>query len=570
MRGMDRRTFVAATAAGAAALTPQWVHAARAFSAPFALGDADLVLLNGKVITVDSRDSIAQAVAVKAGRITAVGSTEEIRTYVGAATKVIDLGGKCMTPGLVDSHLHLMYYGQQYRPWMLDMRFPKARTKQDMLKLVGDRARTAPKGEWIVGNQGFMPTMDLVPSLAELDEVSPNNPVYLKDHSGQFSQVNSLALHEAGISHDTPDPLNAKIGRLANGAPNGLLFHYPAEQLVQRRIAGYGTSTEAEVLEGQRRVLAAGYTSVQDVIVMQQETLEMYRQVARAGHLKVRLYSLRYVAAAEQLDRVMAQSADRYRDESLTFGGWKLAVDGGPGAGTCLMYDRSLPAARQSYPFFEQDALNRIVLKLHQTGLQVAFHAVGDRAVDMAITAIEAAVQASPRENHRHRIEHAMWVTPQALERIRKLGIVISTQPQWIGFHADGARQASSDAAMERYMPLRSMMNMGIPLAFGCDVPAGILVEPRYAFLGATLRHTRTGYVPGPAQRLSIRDALRIHTMGSAYAAFDEKIKGSIEPGKVADFVVWSHDLYTAMPQQLTQLAPVTTIVNGEVVFGQG
>ena len=146
--------------------------------------------------------------------------------------------------------------------------------------------------------------------------------------------------------------------------------------------------------------------------------------------------------------------------------------------------------------------------------------------------------------------------------------MVVSTQPQWIAFHGEASKKVSGAEAAARYFPLRSMITMGIPLAFGCDVPATIQVEPRYALIGAVMRASRFGTAPAPEQRISMRDALRVHTMGSAYASFDEKVKGSIERGKLADFVVWSQDLYTATPQQLAQLAPVTTIVGGNVVFG--
>jgi len=531
-----------------------------------AAGEMDLILLNGKVITVNPNDAIADAVAVWDGKIVAVGATQDIRKLAGSSTRVIDLGGKCVTPGLVDSHLHVIYYGQQFREGMLDVRFPKARSKQDLLQLVAGHARITPKGQWIVGNQGFSLSAEGVPSLTELDAVAPEHPLYLKDRSGQFSLVNTLALRDAGITKDTRDPLNSKIGRASNGAPNGLLFHYPAEQMVQRRIPGYGVHSEADVIEGQRRALAAGYTSTQDVIVMQQEAIDNYRAAKRAGALKTRLYLMRYLAAEQQLQAVLARQ-ERFSDEWLTFGGWKLAIDGGGGAGTQLMYDRSLRVANRSYSFFEQDVFHRMVLQLHRTGLQIAIHAVGDRAVDMAINAYEAALQASPRPNHRHRIEHAMFVTPQALERIKRLGIVISTQPQWIAFHGEAQHMGTSDAAMERFFPLRSMMDMGIPVAFGCDVPATIMVEPRYAFIGAVTRTNRGGYVPAPGERISIRDALRMHTMGSAYASFEENIKGSIEPGKLADLVVWSHDIYTASPRELAELKPLTTIVDGKVVY---
>jgi predicted amidohydrolase YtcJ len=567
---LSRRSFVAALAGGAAALSPSLRGAATmgSFLAAPRADDADLILLNGRIITVDPNDSVAQAVAVSQGRITAVGDTASIRALAGAGTRVIDLNGKCVTPGLVDSHFHVIYYGQQFRPGWLDIRFPKARTKADLLRLVEARAKDTPKGQWVVGNQGFSLSVGGVPSLAELDAVTPDHPVYLKDRSGQFALVNTLALRQAGIACDTPDPLNAKIGRdAASGEPNGLLFHYPAEQMVQRRIPGYGTRTEADAREGQRRALAAGYTSAQDVIVMMQEDIDEYRALARAGGLQMRLYLMRYLASEQQAQAVLPL-VDRFKDEWLTFGGWKLAVDGGPSAGTCLMYDRSLPMANRSYPFFEQGTLDRIVLQAHNTGLQVAFHAMGDRAIDMAINAVEAALNASPRENHRHRIEHLVFPSRQALERIKRLGIVVSTSPQWISFFSEALRQASDDATMEGFFPLRTMLDMGIPVAFGCDVPATIMVEPRWAFIGAVTRASlRGGGAATPEQRIGIHDALRMHTLGSAYAAFEEDIKGSIEPGKLADLVVWSHDLYAAMPRELAELQPVTTMVGGNVVY---
>lgn len=568
---MNRRSFLAAIAGGAVAFSTPVARAADARNgvAPMA-GEMDLILLNGKIITVSADDAIVEAVAVRGGKIAAVGTTQDIRALAGASTRVIDLGGKCVTPGLVDSHIHIMYYGQQFREGLLDIRFPKARSKNGLLRLVEMRVRETPKGEWIAGNQGFTMDVGNAPNRFELDAVAPHHPVYLRHMSGQFAVANTLALQEAGINRNTPDPYSGKIGRdAASGEPNGLLFHYPAEYLVHRHIPGYVTRSEIDRLnearEGQRRALAAGYTSAQDVIVTRQEDIDVYRRLAREGGLKMRLYIMQYLTSEQRALKLLPQ-VRRFKDEWLTFGGWKLAVDGGPGAGTSLMYDRTLRAANRSYVYHDQRTLDRIVLQAHRTGLQVAFHATGDRAIDMAINAVEAALNADPRENHRHRIEHLQFPTQQALERMKRLGMVASTSPQWIRFHADGYRQLTNDATMKRSFPLRTMMELGIPVAFGCDVPATIMIEPKWALLGAVTRTTRSGYTPAPEQRISIRDALRMHTLGSAYASFEEHIKGSIEPGKLADMVVWSHDVYTASPRELAKLSALTTIVGGNVV----
>lgn len=152
---------------------------------------------------------------------------------------------------------------------------------------------------------------------------------------------------------------------------------------------------------------------------------------------------------------------------------------------------------------------------------------------------------------------------------MKRLGMVASISPQWIPFYAEGYRQMTNDAVMERLYPLKTMLDLGLPVAFGCDVPATPMIEPRYALLGAVTRSTRSGYSPSPAQRISMRDALRMHTLGSAYASFEEHSKGSIEPGKLADMVVWSHDLYGAPPRELTELQPLATIVGGSVVYDE-
>ena len=334
MSSLDRRSFLAAVAGGVAALSTPLGRAADLHKelAP-AAGEMDLVLLNGKIITVDPHDGIAEAVAVRNGKFIAVGATQDIRTLAGAGTRVIDLGGKCVTPGLVDSHIHVMYYGQQFREGLLDIRFPKARSKKELLQLVETRAGETPKGQWIVGNQGFNLNVGDAPSRVELDAVAPHHPVFLKHYSGQFAVANTLALQVAGVTRNTAEPLNAKIGRDASsGEPNGLLFHYPAEYLVHRHIPDYSIRSEAqrmdEAREGQRRALAAGYTSGQDVIVTTQEDIDAYRRLAREGDLKMRLYLMRYLSSEQQALKLLPK-VSRFKDEWLTLGGWKLAVDGG-------------------------------------------------------------------------------------------------------------------------------------------------------------------------------------------------------------------------------------------------
>jgi predicted amidohydrolase YtcJ len=530
---------------------------------------ADLILTNGKIITVDRQNSIAQAVAVKGGKVIKLGRNQDIAALKGPQTVVLDLHGRTVTPGLIDSHYHVIYYGMQFWPGFLDIRFPAAKSKQDLLRIIGERARQIKKGEWISANQGFHIRMDETLDRWDLDRVAPDNPMYLRHGSGQYAVVNSAALKIAGIDKDTPNPMGSKILHDKNGEPNGVLSHYPAENLVGKHAPGYGDRTEEQIFNsielGQRLCLEAGYTSAQDVIVYNPRDVQAYVKFADSGRLKIRLYLMLYVHNEEQA-RQYIQLVRNFKSDKVVFGGWKLAMDGGPGAGTMLMYDKKMQASRMAYPYFSQEAFNRIVGMLHDTGLQVAVHVGGDQGIDMTITAIEEAMKANPRKDPRHRIEHCLFPTPDALSRIKKAGIVVSTSPQWIAWHGEMYRAGTTEQAMQNFLPLKTMLSLGVPLAFGCDVPASIYQEPKHAFAGAVLRRTRNVQL-NQSERISIQEALRCHTMGSAYAGFAESTTGSLEPGKFADMVVWNHDLYTMKADQVRDLKPLKTIVHGAVLY---
>jgi len=536
-------------------------------------GEADLILFNGKLLTMDAHDTIGQAVAIQDGNILMVGSDRDILPLAGPSCRLMDVKGKTVTPGLIDSHYHLMYYGQQFWPGYLDIRFPRVRSKADLLQVVGDYAERLQPGEWISANQGFHLLAGETLDRWDLDAVAPNNPVYLRHTSGQHVVVNSLALQIAGIDGSTANPHSSMILHDEQGEPTGVLSHYPAENLVGQHAAGYGDRTEEQKLEdievGQELCLQAGYTSVQDVIVGSWEDIEIYRKFAESGRLKVRLYAMLYINTEEQASNAarLFQPIDTGR---FTFGGWKLAMDGGPSSGTALMYDTSLPAANLAYPYFSQELLNRIVLTLHDTGLQIAVHVGGDQGIDMTLAAFEQALRVSPRPDPRHRIEHGLFPAREAPQRMKEAGIILSTQPQWITWHADGYRSATDEETMSRFLPLKTMLEMGIPLAFGCDVPASIYQEPKWAFHGACARRTTDGLELTPQERLTVPEALRIHTMGSAYAGCAETTTGSLEPGKCADLVVWSHDLYNLQSGELNALHAEMTLVNGEIVYDAG
>ncbi len=530
---------------------------------------ADLIFYNGKIITVDAQDRIVQAVAVKNGKILDVGSNQQMKALAGPNCRMIDLKGRTVTPGLIDSHYHMLYYGMQFWPGFLDIRFPAVQSKSDLLRILGEKARQLKKGEWISANQGFHIRPNETLDRWDLDKVAPDNPMYLRHGSGQYAVVNSAALSIAGITRNTPNPVSSKIVHDRNGEPNGVLSHYPAENLVARYAPGYGDRTEDQLMEnmerGQQLCLQAGYTSVQDVIVSNTRDVQAYIKFADAGKLKIRLYLLLYVNNEAQA-RTYIEIAKSFKSDKVVFGGWKLALDGGTGGGTMLMYDKSMMGARSAYPYFSQDEFNRLVKLLHDTGLQIAVHVGGDEGIDRTVTAFEEAIKANPRPDPRHRIEHCLFPAPKTLARIKKAGLIISTSPQWIAWHGDMFQVATSEKAMQDFIPLKSILRQGIPLAFGCDVPASIYQEPRWAFAGAVLRVSK-GEPQQPGERITIQEALRAHTLGSAYAGFAEKITGSLEPGKFADMVVWNRDLYQMRGIDMRDLQPVLTILNGQILY---
>ncbi len=534
---------------------------------------ADLILFNGKVITVDAQDHIYQAVAINGDKIIAVGSNLTINALAKPNCKFVDLQGKCVSPGLIDSHYHLMYYGAQFWPGYLNIRHPVVTSKAEFLQVVGDYARTLDSLEWVSANQGFTVHSDETVDRYDLDTVTPNNPVYARHSSGQYSVVNSLALDIAGIDSNTVAPVGSLIMKDSHGQPTGILSHYPAENMVGQHATGYGDRTDEQKFDdierGQNLCLEAGYTSIQDVIIGNTRDIWLYKQFADSGQLKVRLYMMLYLDYEQQADSLI-KKAKFTNSKMAKFIGWKLAMDGGLAARTMLMYDKSLYASQLSYPYHSQDELNSIVTKLHNTGLQVAIHVGGDEGIDMSITAFEEAMKAYPRPDPRHRIEHGLFPSATALQRMKSDSIILSTQPQWITWYGDGYTKLTDAATMSLLLPLKSMLGMGIHLAFGCDVPASPYQEPKWAFKGATLRKSTTGTPFNLEEKLIMPEALRIHTMGSAYAAFMEDSTGSIEVGKYADLTVWSHDLYNMNVDDSNVLASLMTIVGGQIMYDAG
>jgi len=518
--------------------------------------EADLIIWNGKIITVDPEGTIAQAVAIKDSMIIAVGSNSEIEEYRGPETDMKNLNGLTVTPGMIDAHLHLMYYGQAENDYV---NLRNANTIAEVVSAIEARVQETTEGEWIIGD-GFFKLEDMtLPTKDDLDPVSPDNPVFLNSMGGHYGTANSEALRIAGIDSETSDPVGGLIERdEITGEPNGIFWNHPAMDLVRYHIPPFDENAlAADVLFAQELCLVTGITSYQDVNTRGVKRVQGY--YTALDSLKARACMFYTIEKSQDAD-VSLNQLFIHRGPILSLGGDKFLLDGQPP--TSYTYDYH-PGPSWNISTWDTDTLEVVVKKLHRAGHQMAFHCMGDRAIDLALDMIQAAQDDTFRLDHRHRLEHCMIPTEAALDRMKDLGVVVSLQPAAIYASAQFYVGFWGEERVSRFMPMRSLLDKGIPVALGTDFPTIPYVAPKYTLWSACLRRSETGHYLAFDERVTIQEALYAHTMGSAYAAFEDSIKGSIEVGKYADMVVWSDDMYSISLNDLADLVVISTIVGG-------
>ncbi len=570
---MDRREFLKVSACASIAFfnVPTRIEA----TTP----TANLIFTNAKVITVDASDTIAQAVAVKNGKILDVGGADKISGYIGNTTRVMDLKGKTVTPGLIDAHAHLPFFGLRENGWFLNLQ--GLRSKEEILDALARRVRKTPKGKWISAWGIESLSMTYLDN-EDLDRVSRSRPILAVFTGGQWGFANSLALQIAGISKHTPNPSGGRIGKaFSDGTPNGLLANYPALNLVRRHIPlPDDAQSRAALLYAARKYAAEGVTTVHDNFfsLSAPHFHRAYFDTVRTGQMPIRIKLWPYIPSAsigkkvlyalfqsrECFPRSKIRDLISYQRESpasfkALWGGFKMAVDGAGGG----MWDFNPFAV----PLHSPVDLNKMFDTFHSAGRQVSIHAVGNRAVDQILDAIETALKKTPRQDHRHRIEHALGPRPAAFERIKKAGVIICTHPQWLfgwGDKWQGLKMREGEIGV---IPLKSFLRHEIPVALGADPPAFPLYQPQFGLWQAGARITRDGYPFDTSEGISIRDALRAQTMGGAFAGSQEKEIGSIEKGKQADMVVWDKDFYTIAQDDIRNVKAEATLVKGKVVY---
>ncbi len=547
--------------------------------------DADLILHNGKIVTVDPQFSIRQAVAMKSGRITAVGRDADVLKERGTATRVVDLQGRMVLPGLFDSHVHALEAGlSEYRAPL-----PPLDSIAAVQSFLREKAKTTPKGEWIVVPRTFPTRLAelKMPTRGDLDVV-PDHPVMFD--ASYVVIANSLALKISGITRETPNPSGGEIVRDARGEPNGILKN--AARLlkgVPRGSAGLTESDRLRALEEQlKRYAAAGLTSVSDRAV-DAEQIALYRKLKDQGRLPVRVSLTWRPDASRSVEELAAaiKGADfvtKSGDDRLRFAAFKLTLDGGMTIGTAYqrypygafgkqLYGKTNPDDRGQL-FIAPEKLTAVMRVARERGWQLTTHDQGGAAVDTFLDTLEALDRERPIRESRSFLMHASFQSPEAIARMKRMGVLADTQSQWLYKDAPALEKVFGHAGMRYFFPLRSYLDAGIVVAAGSDHMIGHdrnkAVNPYNPFLSMWImvaRKTDRGEVLYPEERITRAEAVKTHTIWGAYLEFTEKQKGSVEVGKLADVVVIDRDLLTCPEDQMREIEPVMTVLDGKVVY---
>ena len=577
-RGLNTRDLAVVVLIAAASL-----GGCRAGDIPPALAP-DLLLHGGHVITVDDAGTTAEAIAIKGERIIAVGSDANLLALAGSSTRTIDLEGRTVVPGIVDSHIHAFGYGLDRA--MLSFATGEMLTLDGMLQRVAERAAETPAGEWIVARGPF--SLEFVeggrlPDRYELDRVAPNHPFYMNTQ-GHDVNVNSMALELAGITRDTPDPQGGTIVRDTEGVPTGELLEEFAWGPVERLIPA---PTREALVEAARLAVrglnAAGITSVIDMdgpLSESREKIEILNELERSGELTVRWHVLTRFRGTEYAAASPAVIDEAVRDMGAPSGfgsdwvrieGIKLSLDGGvQGAYMREPYgeDRFGPGYRGILRGWNQESLETVMRAAHRYDVRMFVHCVGDAALDLALDAMDAVNDDHPIAGLRWTLEHAgVNPTPKNLEQAARLGIVISTQQPMGWTIGKSFKRMWGDPLGSNWMPNQTWIEAGLVVKGGSDVAP---IDPMLGLWTYVAREDVAGDVSDPAERLSPYQALRAYTINGAYGTFQEDVLGSIEAGKLADLAVLSDDPLTVPVDDIKEISVLMTVAGGRVVYEAG
>lgn len=525
---------------------------------------ADLVVINAKVRTMDKEKPEAEAIAVWSNKIIAVGKNNEIKRLIGQNTKVVDAGGKLVLPGFNDSHLHFMEGGTSLTS--VDLR--DAKSPEEFVQRIKEYASKLPKGRWILnGNWDHEKwTPSILPTKEMIDAVTPDNPVFISRLDGHMALANSLALKLAGVDKNTRDVEGGEIVRDAAGNPTGILKD-AAMNYVYRVIPEPSFEEKLEIAEAATNYAASlGVTSVQDMSAG--TDVGVYQELLRKGKLKTRIYAVSPLPDWERWKRTGIHYA--FGDGMIRVGGLKGFADGSLGASTAWFFEPYLD--KPGYTGLASDEMSKMFDRVKQAdkaGLQIMIHAIGDRANDEILRIYERVEQENGKRDRRFRIEHAQHLNENLIKRFAAQSVIASMQPFHVIDDGRWAWKRLDEKRLKGTYAFRSLLDSGVKLAFGTDWPVALL-DPMMTIYAAVTRRTLDDKNPNgwiPEQKITVEETVRAYTIGSAYAEFQENVKGTISVGKLADFVMLSEDIFSINPNEIPKVKVLLTVVDGKIVY---
>ena len=531
---------------------------------------ADTVFINGNVYTVNERQPRAEAIAVKGSKIIFVGSNKQAKPYQGKNTRVVDLKGGTVVPGLTDSHYHLSGVGARE----ITLNLEGIGSLEEFLAKVKERVDRAKPGEWVTG-RGWIETHwkpPVFPTRWDLDKISPNNPVALDRADGHGLVVNSAALKLASVDKSTPSPFGGEIMKdKQTGEPNGMLLD-AAQGLIERFIPNTGGSEEA-ILLGVKRSIELGWCQIQDAGGSYSDVASI-RKLYSEGKIKLRIYKAVHGPSAASAKLLTDGASTGEFDGRFTLRTIKVVFDGALGSKGAALLEKYADYDTAGFLTRTEEEMLPMLIDALKRGIQVETHAIGDRANRVILNLYEKAFNTVPPDQRkvrepRWRVEHAQIVNPVDLPRFAKLGVIPSMQPS----HAIGdlffAPSRLGIKRLEGAYAWQSFIKSGSIIAGGSDAPVE-RGEPMIEFYAAVARRGLNGFSGEgwhPEQAVSREQALKMFTIWAAYAAFEESVKGSIEVGKLADLTVLSADIMKIAEDQILKTRCVMTVIGGEVVF---
>ncbi len=530
----------------------------------------DLALINGKVWTGDPGRPWAEAVAARGDKIFVVGTTAEIRETAPSGTKTVDLGGALVLPGFIDSHTHFLAGGFALK----SLQLRAARSREEFVTLIAAKARELGKGRWVVNgdwdHEMFSPPE--LPRKEWVDAVTGDNPVCVSRIDLHTVLANSLALKIAGITKDTRAPAGGEIVKdPVTGEPTGILKDAAAD-LVTAKIPEPSFAGKLEAAEASLRHAAGnGVTSVHEMA--DAASFEVFEELAKQCRLTARVHVYIPITEVDTLVRLKLKSPDG--SPYLKLAGLKGFVDGSLGSATAYFFepytDDSGTSGLLHGQMFPEGIMEKRIMEADRAGLQLAIHAIGDRANSLLLDMYEKAVAANGPRDRRWRVEHAQHLRPADISRFGRLGLVASVQPYHL---VDDGRWAERKIGLERARTtyaFESLRRAGATLAFGSDWTVAPL-SPVLGIHAAVTRRTLDGKMPGgwiPEEKVSVEEAVRAYTINGAYVEFAKAAKGSIQAGKLADMVVLDRDIFTIPPEEIAAVKVALTVFDGKIVHGK-